>query len=160
MWIFIVIFIPDTKMARRNIAWSSGTGMAKGSNGTTVPAALRLSSSVKCSDQFCEKGRRKGLNARENLCANHWFAACPQGDPRGNCVWHSHRPSVRFSGLSKVERDLTWHVRSDWKRCVISRSLPLSRFACSESMSVCAKRHPVQSVLFVKESPGGKPSVE
>lgn len=97
-----------------------------------------------------ERPERGRLNAREYSRANHLFAACPQGDPRGNCVWRSHRPSVRFSGLSKVERDLTWHVRSDWKRRVINRSLPLSRFARLEFTSVCAKRPPSSVSSFRK----------
>jgi len=51
----ILIFFSDTRTAKRSIAWSSGTEMAKGSNGMTVPAASRHSSSVKCSDQFVRK---------------------------------------------------------------------------------------------------------
>lgn len=60
----ILVFISDTRTAKRSIAWSSGIGTAKGSNGMTVPAASRLSSCVKCSDQFARKAR-----ARETKCA-------------------------------------------------------------------------------------------
>lgn len=55
----IFILILDMKTVRKSIAWSSGTETAKGSNGMTVPAASRLSSSVKCSDQFARKAGGK-----------------------------------------------------------------------------------------------------
>lgn len=76
--------ISDTRTARKSTAWSSGTGMAKDSSGTTAPAASRLSSSVKCSDQIA--GQAGGtINAQEYSHANR-LAARPQNDPGGSCV--------------------------------------------------------------------------
>lgn len=129
------------RMVRRSIAWSSGIGMAKVSNGTIAPAASRLSSSVKCNDEFV----RKVKDGKNYTC--EWvfvqLVACFQDDPRES-VWRWS--SVCFGGLSKWEREIKrgrekerrgrkreteklqmWHVRLDWKLRAISRSLQLSR---------------------------------
>ena len=46
---------------------------------------------------------KEGTKCTKIFMCKYQFMACPQGDPRGNCVWHS-RPSIRFSELSEVER--------------------------------------------------------
>jgi len=119
----------DTRMARRSIAWSFGTGTVKGSNGMTAPAASKLSLFVKCSDQFTRrKISVRGTKRTEMFTrrADYRLAACSQSVSRGSCVWRSHRLSVSMD-LAR-ERSLTWHVCSDRKRCAINRSLPSSRF--------------------------------